>query len=233
MSLPTLLLTRPRGASCGFVAALEPAARKAVQVLIAPLMEITSVGAKPVPEEIQGAIFTSANGVDFGPEGQGRLAFCVGARTTAEARRRGWDAEQAGRTAIELIAALRKVRPSIGLVHLSGEHTIGDIADTLTADGIETVHVPIYQQNLLPLEPAARQALAGPCIIPVFSHRTAKQLRAEASGLLEFAHIIALSDSIAAPFEGEKLASCVILPSPQTIYMRKAVETLCLNLSLA
>lgn len=232
MSLPSLLLTRPRGGSCGFVAALAPSAREAVDVVIAPLMEVTSVGAQRVPDGMEGAIFTSVNGVDFGPQGQGRPAYCVGAVTTAEAARRGWDARQAGKTAKELIETLRENRPTMPLVHLGGAHTIGNIAETLSAEGIKVRHVPIYQQNLLPLEDAARRALAGPCIVPVFSLRSAEQLAAEATGILEFAHLVALSDSVAAPFDGENFAQRIILPSPQAIYMRKAVETLCLDLSL-
>lgn len=232
MSLPTLLLTRPRGGACGFAAALDSSARAAVHVLIAPLMEITGTAGECVPDNIKAVIFTSANGVEFGPEGQGRPAFCVGAGTTYQARLRGWDAVQAGKTAQELITTLRGIRPQVALVHLGGAHTIGDIAQTLTADGIEARHMSIYHQRLLPLEAEARAALKSPCIVPVFSARSAAQLVSEATGHLGFAHIIALSDSVAAAFRGEKLARCLIIPSPQTIYMRKAVETLCLDLSL-
>ncbi|KIN74466.1 uroporphyrinogen-III synthase [Sulfitobacter guttiformis] len=232
MAVPTLLLTRPSGGSHGFAAALDPSALARVRLLVAPLMEITGTLAALAPHDVQAAIFTSANGVDYAPDGRGRPAFCVGTVTTAEAKRRGWDAQLSGKNAHELIARLREMRPVMPLVHLGGAHTIGDIAETLTAEGITTRHIAIYQQTLLPLDPEAMEALKAPCIVPVFSLRSAAQLSSQAQGLLEHAHIIALSDSVACPFHNEKTAQCLILQSPQAIYMRKAVENLCWNLSL-
>ena len=232
MALPTLLLTRPQASAEAFVASLDPDALASVEVLIAPLMRIVSMDAAPDLEKMAGVIFTSANGVHHGPDGEGRPAFCVGAQTTQHAIDRGWDAQMSGSCAKELIATLPTMRPAAPLVHLGGEHTIGDIAQILTAGGIRTDHIALYSQQLLRLTVQALQALKGPVILPVFSPRTAKQLVAEATGNLEFAHIIALSDSVAAHFAGEKLSQCLILPSPQAIYMRKAVENFCLDLSL-
>ena len=232
MALPTLLLTRPEASALAFATTLDPAALASVQLLIAPLMQIIATGIVPDLQCAQGVIFTSANGVHHAPEGEGRLAFCVGAQTTKIAVEHGWDAQMSGRCAKELINTLRKTRPDAPLVHLGGEHTVGDIAQVLTADGIETRHIALYHQQLFSLSAEAKDALKGPTILPVFSLRTAQQLVAEAKGNLRFAHIIALSDSLAVPFAGEKLMQCVILPSPQAIYMRKAVENLCLDLSL-
>lgn len=232
MALPTLLLTRPHENAEAFAASLDPVARAGVRIVIAPLMEIVGTRVAPEMEPTAAAIFTSANGVLFAPRGQGRLAFCVGARTTEQARIAGWLATQAGNTAQELIANLSASPPAAPLWHLGGEHTIGDIATSLTAVGIVTRHVTLYHQALLPLDPAARNALEHPSIVPVFSRRSAQQLVDEAQNILGKAHIIALSDSVAAPFAKETCAECFILPSPQAIYMRKAVENLCLTLSL-
>ncbi len=232
MALPTLLLTRPQASAQAFAATLDPAALMSVRLLIAPLMRIVGTGAAPDLENVRGVIFTSANGVSHAPEGKGRLAFCVGAQTTRRAIEHGWAAQMSGTCAQELIATLRKARPAAPLIHLGGEHTVGDIAQTLTADGIKTEHLTLYRQRLLPLSTKAKEALHGPTIFPIFSPRTADQLVTEAGGNLESAHIIALSDSVAERFTGEKLSQCLTLPSPQAIYMRKAVEKLCLNLSL-
>ena len=231
MALPTLLLTRPEASAEAFAKTLDPDALKSVRLLISPLMRIVSTGALPNLENAAGVIFTSANGVSHAPDGEGRPAFCVGAQTTKRAIDRGWDAHMCGSCAQELIATLRKAQPVGPLVHLGGEQTIGDIAETLTIDGIKTSHIALYRQQLLPLMAQAKKAIQGPTILPLFSPRTAKQLIAEATGNLEFAHVIALSDSVAAPLAGEKLSQCLILPSPQTLFMRKAVENLCLNLS--
>ena len=232
MALPTLLLTRPAASAEAFAATLDPAALASVRVLVAPLMQIASTGALHDLENVEGVIFTSANGVRHAPAGMGRPAFCVGAQTTQCAVDHGWNAQISGNCAKELIAKLLQKRPVGPLVHLGGEHTIGDIAQTLTAGGVETNHIATYRQQLLPLSEQAQDALVEPSILPVFSPRTAEQLLSEAQGKLEFAHIIALSDSVAAPLAGEKMAECIILPSPQAIYMRKAVEKLCLDLRL-
>ena len=229
MALPTLILTRPQASAEAFAATV---ASDSVRVLIAPLMQIVGTGIAPDLENTSGVIFTSSNGVHHAPQGAGRPAFCVGTQTTNRARERGWVAQMAGACAEDLISTLLEVRPAGPLLHLGGEHTIGDIALSLTDAGIQTRHVALYRQQLLPLSAEAKEALKGPTILPVFSPRTARQLVAESKGMLKFAHIIALSDSVAAPFVGENLSQCIILPSPQAIYMRKAVENLCLNLSL-
>lgn len=232
MALPTLILTRPQASAEAFAASLDPAALGSVRVLIAPLMRIVSMGPVPDLENACGVIFTSANGVSHAPKGAGRPAFCVGAQTTKHAIEHGWAAQMSGTCAEDLVATLLQARPAAPLVHIGGEHTVGDIAQTLTAADIEVRHVAVYRQQLLPLTPEAKEALQGLTILPVFSPRTARQLVAETKGKLAFARIIALSDSVAAPFAGENLSQCIILPSPQAIYMRKAVENLCLDLSL-
>lgn len=232
MALPTLILTRPKASAEAFAAALDPAALRSVRVLIAPLMKIESTGAAYEIDTARGVIFTSANGVAYAPMGDGRPAYCVGAQTAKRASERGWAARMAGTCADELIAFLCADRPATPLIHLGGEHTVGDIAQRLTSAGIETAHVTLYHQHLLPLSEEAKDALNGSAILPVFSLRTAEQLVTEGAGQLRFSHVIALSDSVARPFDGENLLNCHILSSPQAIYMHKAVENLCWELSL-
>jgi len=230
--MPTLLLTRPEASAQAFAATLSPDAMAAVRLIFAPLMEIVGIGKTPMLGPDDAVIFTSQNGVRFAPEGQGRLAFCVGQQTTQAAIARGWKATQAGNTAKELIVNLSATSPETKLLHLGGEHTIGDIARSLSANGIETQHIAIYKQKLLPLGPTATDALTGCCIVPVFSPRSALQLAEKAGGCLGNAHLIALSKAVAAPLSGESVAGCIILPAPEANYMRKAVENLCLSLGL-
>lgn len=232
MASPTLLLTRPAASSQAFAASLDPEALAQVSLVISPLMEITGTGVMPSLTDMRGVIFTSANGVLFAPDGAGRPAYCVGAQTTRQAILRGWDARQAGDTADDLVAALDKNTANIPLLHLSGAHTRGDIARRLTAAGTPTDCEVVYDQKLLPLEPEAQDALCGPCIVPVFSPRSAEQLVREAQGKLGRAHIVALSNSVAGPLIGEKTTQLIVLPAPQAVYMRKAVENLCKILSL-
>lgn len=229
---PTLLLTRPVASAQAFQALLDPGAVSKVKVVISPLLEIVATGRVPQIGPTQGVIFTSANGVLNAPVGAGRTAFCVGVQTTEQARKRGWHAATVGETAQELIQALTSQPPDTPLLHLAGVHTRGDIAQTLSARGITTTHHALYDQVLVPLSDVARAALRGPCIIPVFSPRSAEHLVNQAAGQLGQAHLLALSSTVAVPFRGESIANLFILPAPRTIYMCKEVEKLCLALSL-
>lgn len=229
---PTLLLTRPTMSAKAFAETLDPVALTQAFLIISPLLEIVGTGAKPSLTDVRGVIFTSANGVLFAPDGAGRRAYCVGAQTTRQAMMRGWDARQAGDTADDLVAALEKDAAHGPLLHLSGAHTRGDIARRLTAAGTPTNCIIVYDQKLLSLGPEAQDALCSRCIVPVFSPRSAEQLVREARGKLGNAHVVALSNSVAEPLIGEKTTQLIVLPAPQAVHMRKAVENLCKTLSL-
>ncbi|MEH6646190.1 uroporphyrinogen-III synthase [Sulfitobacter sp.] len=232
MVLPTLLLTRPAASAKAFADSLNTSVLSRVRLVISPLLEISGMGIIPSLTQVGGVIFTSANGVLHAPKGEDRPAYCVGAQTTAEATAHGWAAQQMGDTAQELIAALCADPPKCPLLHLSGRHTRGDIAQTLKSAGVDTERVTIYEQRLLGLNAAAHRVLESPCIIPVFSPRSAAQLAKEAHGNLGQAYIIALSDAVALPLAGEKTRNLTVLPAPQAVIMREALENLCLNLSL-
>lgn len=231
MIRPTLLLTRPRSSAQAFVAMLDVAALARVRVVISPVMKIVSLDVAPRIDQDHGVVFTSMNGVLHAPMGAGRKAYCVGANTTDQARVRGWDAQMAGENAKEFIDTLADVLPKMPLLHLAGVHTHGDIAETLSMLGIRTEHISIYDQALVPLTDVARVALEGPCIVPVFSARSAQQLADQAAGQLGLAQLIALSDAVAAPLHGEKAANLTVLSAPRVQYMCKEVEKLCLAFS--
>lgn len=232
MNPTTLLLTRPRLSAQAFTSNLDASALDMVDVIVAPLMRIEGTGAVPDLKEVAAVIFTSSNGVMHAPEGEGHVAFCVGARTTQAANARGWRAEMAGETAQELIDALKLTRPKGPLLHLGGAYTRGNISQNLSQMGMQAGHIALYTQTLLPLEKVAAEALHKRCIVPLFSPRSAHQLVQEAHGKLQNAQIVALSEAVAAPFKGEKTAQMYILPAPKAEYMRKAVENLCLNRTL-
>ncbi|KEJ90612.1 uroporphyrinogen-III synthase [Sulfitobacter donghicola] len=231
MVLPKLILTRPRADAEAFAAALDPAAIGAVELVIAPLLEIGATNEPCSISPDEAAIFTSANGVRFAPKGQGRTAYCVGERTTRCAMDHGWKAKQVGVTAKDLIQNLCNQPPEQNLVHLAGVHTRGEVAQSLTAAGIRTRYVAIYDQIALDLPQDALVALSSPCILPVFSPRTAKILVGQAKGRFENAHIVALSEAVAAPFSGENPLEMLIMSTPQAVYIRKEVENLCKALS--
>ena len=72
MRKPTLLMTRPLSASERFVAQFTPELLAKVDVLFAPLMQITATDRVSDIGPEMSVIFSSANGVRFAPKGQGR-----------------------------------------------------------------------------------------------------------------------------------------------------------------
>ncbi|MEM6636815.1 MAG: uroporphyrinogen-III synthase [Pseudomonadota bacterium] len=149
-----------------------------VHCLVAPLLRVTPLRPGTLPPHRGGIIFTSRSAVavvrEFYPELTG-TAFCVGARTAADAEKAGFSAISADADADGLIRLIAKARPTGPLLHLHGRHTRGDIAATLSAQGVATASREIYHQRPLGLSGAARELLGSgrPCLVPLFSPRTA------------------------------------------------------------
>ncbi|WVX51324.1 hypothetical protein ROLI_044250 [Roseobacter fucihabitans] len=228
-----LIITRPEGAGAAFVQALPPDLRSRFHVMYNPLIEIVSVEGTPLVGEHDAVIFTSANGVRFAPDGQGRVAYCVGAATTKAAGQNGWRSRCLGQTADALIAELIAIRPAHRLWHLSGIHARGDVVQRLSDAGIEAVREPLYDQRTLSLSPEIKRVLdgAGPVVVPLFSPRTAAQFAREcpenASPLL-----LALSAAVAHPLAVLKRASVDIAANPSAPAMQAGLEKLITRVSL-
>lgn len=171
---PILLMTRPADAARAFVARLEARFRP-VDWLHAPAFALAATGAT-VPEGE--AIFTSAYGVAFAPDGQGRRAWCVGAATAHAARGRGWEAVSADGDAEALLALLLSKRPSGPLWHLAGQERRGAVAERLEAAGLAAGTVTLYRQVPQPPTESLLAAMAGsrPLVAPVFSPRSVRGL---------------------------------------------------------
>ncbi|MEQ6249585.1 uroporphyrinogen-III synthase [Sulfitobacter sp. HNIBRBA3233] len=204
-----------------------------MQLLIAPLMRIDPVGPPPAVAEGQGAVFTSVQGVYHAPQGAGRPAWCVGQATTRVAVAAGWRAVQAGETAEQLIATLLASPPDRPLQHICGEHQRGDIAENLATAGLNIRRTVAYRQTLLRLGDAARAALGGPAIVPLFSPRTALQFAQQAPENLANVHIVALSDAVAENLGNLRAAELLVTQAPTGASMLKTVEMLCTSLTSA
>jgi uroporphyrinogen-III synthase len=87
------------------------------------------------------------------------------------------------------------------LLHLHGQDRRGDVAETLSARGISTVGVVVYDQDpqTLTAEAATLLSLDQPVLAPVLSPRTARLLSAERARLALNAplRILALSPAVA------------------------------------
>jgi uroporphyrinogen-III synthase len=146
-------------------------------------------------------IFTSATGV-VAAKGLDlpKRAFCVGGQTAAQARAAGFDAVSADGDADALVAAILANPPPGRLLHLRGEETRGDVAERLTAAGLETVSLVVYRQEPRALTDEALDVMAsqGTVIVPLFSPRTAALFHAAApSGVRARLRLVAMSAAVA------------------------------------
>ena len=226
MTAPTLLLTRPRDSAERFAAAV--AARVGgVRTVIAPLLRIVPTGEVPDLAGAVGVIFTSAQGVEFAPPGEGRTAHCVGQATAEAAAAAGWAVDIVAPEAEALIAAVRERGGPGPLVHLSGRHRRGEIAERLTQAGLPTVVVALYDQELVPLSAEARALLRGetPVVVPLFSPRTARQFVGQA-GHPAAALFVAISPAVARELAAPEGARVVVAAAPDGHAMVTAVEKL-------
>ncbi|MEL7092160.1 MAG: uroporphyrinogen-III synthase [Pseudomonadota bacterium] len=217
-------MTRPAAAAHGFVAGLPADVQHRITPIYSPLIDIVATQAHVDLGPDDAVIFTSANGVMHAPRGNGRLAYCIGQATTGTAQANGWRAVHRGDTAAELTESLLGSPPTAPLVLLSGVHTRGDIARTLSDAGLQARQIAVYDQILEPLTQAAQTALAAPhpILVPLFSPRTAQQF-ADQAQTLAHAHIIALSDAVADGIAAHAAASLSICAAPNAAAMTMAI----------
>ena len=221
-----MILTRPEGANERFATALSEQVRSRVTIIESPLITITPVpyDDHPAPEA---AIFTSANGVRFAPNGNGRPAFCVGEATQDAAKTRGWAAQALGSDAGSLVTRLMALKPAGTIRHYRGEHTRGEVEDRLRRSGLSVDAQTVYDQRETALSDAAQGALSGqgPVIVPLFSPRTARIFAAQRRGSAPI-WVAAMSDAVAA--EASELAPdrMITAAEPTLLAMAQAVEKL-------
>lgn len=181
---PILLLTRPQISSEHFLQALRNRGI-AHRALISPLMDIVFTEDAIDLEGVRGLIFTSANGIAAWRARNLPTTLpvhVVGPATEIAARAAGFDVRLTCPDAARLIPALERAHAAGEidgpLLHLSGLHTRGDVAGQLTARGLPTARVTVYDQPQMPLSRDARAALDGtnPVLCPLFSPRTAQLL---------------------------------------------------------
>ena len=233
----TLLLTRPEPAARRFAAEAAEALGPFAEVIVSPLQRI--VPCAPLPALPPGAAlaFTSENGVAMAvaagladaERGVPRRAWCVGARTGDVARAAGFDAQVAGGCADALLRAILADPPRGPLVHLSGRHQRGDLAERLRAAGIDARRVEAYDQQPADLTAAACAALAcpRPVLAPLFSPRSATLLAERlpppphAPMLLAF-----LSPSVAAAWTGPAPAAARTAATPDADALCAALRAL-------
>lgn len=224
-NVKTLLLTRPKAQSRALVKDIENNFPDKTTCLISPLMAITPTGHLPDTSKFQAVLFTSVNGVqafiDLGGT-TSSICFCVGARTTRVAQAAGLDAVSANGAAAELIALVSKdLKPASGpLLHIRGEHTAGDIAENLTAQGFAVEQAVLYSQQACDLTDTARQSLAQGKVqgLPLYSPLTARRfagiLAENPSWPTQNLTALCISENVAAEVENLELGRVEIAAKP-------------------
>lgn len=215
-----VLLTRPRAQSDRFAKDL-PANLAPV---ISPLLEIVPLKGFAAAPPGTTLIFTSGNGVHaYAAQfpGDGQQALCVGDRTAVLAHDAGFETISAGGDADALVAMAQTMAGPF--VHVRGVHVTGDVAARLRALGKEVDERVAYDQATLPLSDAALNTLKGPCLVPLFSPRTA-ELFAKACPSAAQAHIMAMSPSVASRLPQNAYKAISVLKTPNAAAMRDALS---------
>ncbi len=175
---PLILLTRPRVQAERFADACRAEFGARADIMVAPLLRIVILEALPELDPRTDLIFTSENGVRaYSAMGgaAGRTAYCVGDRTAEAARNSGLEALSAAGTVAELRALIVGTAPGRPLIHIHGKSVRGDLAGDLTKAGFRATSLTAYDQQELPMNDAASEAIASPrhIILPLFSPRSA------------------------------------------------------------
>ena len=197
---PVIILTRPAAQSARFAEELRADGITA-PIVVSPVTKISAVSCDEALPEFDGAIFTSRNGVAYGPDGKGQ-AWCVGDKTADDASAKGWNAISASgdvENLLQRICADLKGAPEVRtLIHFCGAEARGDLAERLTDVGISTSRHTVYRQDKLALNGDAIAALSDPIspVFPIFSPNSAKRLASQIPAGVQ-AHFVAISQATA------------------------------------
>lgn len=231
---PTVLISRPEDAARRFAAALRDAGATA-PVLIAPVLEIVPKtdalqGAAVDPGAARGVIFTSVHAVSaFVAQSDARpQAWCVGNATAAVARAAGFHTHSAAGHVDDLFRLIVGAGTSGPFLHPRGTTTRGALAERLSAAGLPTTEVEIYDQIARDIGPEARALLHGhaPLILPLFSPRSARLVAEAAQAGTAPLHLVAISRAAAegwAAATPDKAKTLIIAAQPDAQAMREAV----------
>lgn len=201
-SQPSLLLTRPEPQSRRFAEAFRARFGGAIPVVISPVIAIRPLAVEIATEGADGVIFTSENAVAAFCAATPRrdlTAWCVGERTAAAARAEGFVTHAGPGEATGLAAMMRREGARGRLLYPHGVHRAADLGAMLEPDGIETVSIPVYDQEERELDAGARALLAGAgrVLLPLFSPRSARLVARQARGARARLAIAAISAAAA------------------------------------
>lgn len=200
-----IIITRPVNAAERLASRLREHGLKNARIVISPLLKIVLARAKFGPETFRGIIFTSANGVsgvDHLDIPRGIEVFCVGSRTADCARKAGFANVFRAQDSVSLLDLVADGSKPGRLLYARGRHVSVDLKGRLEDLGIEVREEVVYDQQPIALRTEALTMLDSiPCIVPLFSARTAQILGRQAASLPDPGHATCcISEQVANAF---------------------------------
>ena len=177
---PIVIVTRPEAQANAFREELVARLADRMRCVVSPVLKFVTLPLTIDTAPYQTFIFTSANGVRSLPENPalaGRTAYCVGERTATVAEDAGFVSVTGTGNADDLADLILKDHPPGPWLHVSGEHTRGNLADRLRSQGHKTDQAIVYRQDPVPLSREAMDLISTRrVILPVFSPRSSELL---------------------------------------------------------
>lgn len=232
---PVILLTRPQAQSDRFASALRQDIA-AAEVMVAPLMSARFLSPVIPSMDWRGVVLTSETGAEAARQISATgttlpvQAYCVGDRTASAAAKAGFTAHSAKGDAAALVRYLVERRVTGPLLHLCGQASRGDVANALTAAGIETLSLVSYVQQEMAPSPnliAVLHALR-PVLVPLFSPRSAALFGAAVAvnGVTAPLWVVAMSEAVACGLGSLVPDRLIVAASPDSDAMLTATKTL-------
>ena len=200
-----IIICRPRRAANRLAELLQDRGVRHAKILISPAFEIVPVRSDALAREPAAIVFTSENGVWHSKQlniSKDARAFCVGSRTALAAREIGFSKVRSAPTAAALVELLSRSSCCGRLLYVRGRHVSANLQEILRRRGIGMEEAVVYDQRRLALAREASSALhALPCIVPLFSARSARIFGEGAAGVPDLGHsACCISEQVARAF---------------------------------
>lgn len=197
--------------------------------ILCPLMTIRFLDGDLDLDNVQGLLFTSANGVRAYArltENRDLPVFTVGEATAREARTCGFETVDAAAGDVDALARLVIERCKAGdgdFLHVAGTHRAGDLSGLLAAAGFVTRRAVLYAADQIDNIPDTAADILKedrPSVVLLYSPRTAALFGAlvEKAGLtdhLSSATALCLSQAVAEKISSFQWAKVVVAEKPE------------------
>ena len=202
--------------------------------LVAPLLRVRPIPGAALDLDGVGALaFTSANGVAAFVDrsaARGLPVFAVGDATAAAARAAGFAEVRSAEGDVAALARLiLKLRPPAPILHVAPRERSGDLAGTLTAQGVACRTAELYESAVADRLPAAAaEALEAAAIDAVLVH--SPKAAAAVARLIDSAEegvaVFALSLACAEPLERAGFRAIAVAAAPTEAALLALLEPL-------